>query len=678
MISYDYSIPERGLGTDFSEAERPITYAAEFKNRYVNLTGGAEARQGCTQIGDTIAGLPNLTQIHEYVSKDGVETLMASANGNIYRLSGATWSQVLSGKDSSSRILSVQMQDKLCFFNGVDRNFYTDDGGNSFKELLAKIATGETAGGTNSTTLIDGNISNWINDTNVAVNDIVFNTTVSAYGVVTAVASAALTHSVIGVSGLGSGIAASNPTSGQNYVVIDHVDLNIIPAGSGKDNVATAGTGTTTTVVAVSGVNFANTEIKVGDFIRNTTRNAVGMVTSVSANVNVPSITGQTSGDSLVFLKSGMPIASYGHVHFGRLAMIDARDKNRVVFSAPDDPEDVTTFSKTLDSSSFQFGSQQPRGDTLIALNTFKNFFVAFGKKYIYLFQGNAPIRDTSSSTLSFVAINAYPNGCVSRFSTGSNGDTCFYISPDGLQAFNVGSDNLTTLQNNASLVIRSQFRDLVRTTSEDDVQVSFYPRRFWVICKVGSQVYNLNGTPILNEQGELEAKGSWSLFDGIFAQQNHYFVRRNGDLVGAGNGGKVYLLDADNVYTDAGQTYQRKMTTPWYRLEEPQRSIRVKDGKYIAPIFESTGGIVYTIQAVAGFDAQSSDSIQVTAQGGSLVGSAVIGTALIGAGTGIQRKKYPLRWRGVESQFTITSETSAGPDVVAGYTVYGNIYGRK
>uniref|UniRef100_UPI00190FAF14 hypothetical protein n=1 Tax=Klebsiella pneumoniae TaxID=573 RepID=UPI00190FAF14 len=89
-------------------------------------------------------------------------------------------------------------------------------------------------------------------------------------------------------------------------------------AAGNLDNVATATTGTTTSVVAVSGVNFANTEIRTGDFVYNTTRAAVSIIGSVSANVNITKpISGQVSGDALAFFKSAMPIASWLHVHYG-------------------------------------------------------------------------------------------------------------------------------------------------------------------------------------------------------------------------------------------------------------------------------------------------------------------------------------------------------------------------
>lgn len=680
MISIDYEVPRRGLGTDFSKSERPISYAEAFKNRFINVTGGAERRNGMSQLGSTITGSPNLTRLHEYVDNDGNETLFATSDNAIfkYNASAATWSQVRSGL-SSSRLLSVQFGNKLIFCNGIDRNFYTDDSGATFKELKAIISRGETNSGSNTTTLRDVEVSAWLTQTNIAVNDLVFNVTLSAYGVITAVSGAEVTHTTIGSAATGAGVATNNQGSGQRYEIIDGVDLNIIPQSDGTlDNVAIATSGTSTTVIAVSGVNFANTEIKVGDFVRNTTRNSVAIVQAVSANINVNSTTAQTSGDSLIFIKSGMPIASFIHVNFGRLAFIDARNKKRVVFTAPDDPEDVTTFAKTLDSSSFQFGNLQPLGDSLLAIGSFQNYFVAMGSRYVFVYTGITPIQDTNSTTKAFAPIAYYPNGGVSRFGLSSNGNDLLYVSKDGLQGINVGADSNNTIQNNVSFVIRSQIRDAIKNQNPDDIQITFYPRRSWVLVKVGDTIYNFNNSPILNEQGALEANGSWSVFDGLYSQLNHYFVRRNGDLIACGANGRVYNLDESNQFTDAGQVITTELKTAWLRIEDPERSVRVKDGRYLKPIFESGGGLSYTINAVAGWDSFSADSIQVIASGSSLVGSAIVGDATVGGSVGVQTQKVPLRWRGEEVQLTFTTATSAGPDVITGFSIYGNIFGRR
>lgn len=665
-MSVDYALPANGLGTDFSEFERPITFAATYTNRFRNITGGAERRPGMNRFGVAVSGAPNLTRLHEWVGNTGEEVLLTSSDtGRIWRynVSASAWDDAITGK-SNVRMISGQAEDKLIFVNGVDRNFYTSDGGVTFKELKAYITRGVLAGGSNATTVIDGDISNWIGNTLVANNDIVFNVTVSAYGIISTVASAALTITAIGSAATGAGAASRNQQGGDQYQLIDYVDLNIIPQASGLlDNVATATTGTTTTVIAVSGVNFANTSIRAGDFIYNTTRAAIAIVGSVSANVNInQAIASQTSGDALAFFKSAMPIASWVHVHYGRAYYLDSRDQRTVVISAPDDPEDVTTYQKTLDSTSYSFGTQQPTGDVILSMGTFQGYFVAAGKKNLYIYKGSTPIADASGTDIDFTPTAFYPNGIVSRFGLSTNGSDLLHITAEGLQAINIGNISNTTVQNNASIPIRTDILNAIAAVSADATQITYYPRRAWTVVKVGNAGYILNTNPSYNEAGQLTPIVSWHYFTGTWAQQNHYFVRRNGNLLACGTDGGVFSMDS-SAATDNGAAISTNLTTAWLRLEEPQKTVRVKFGRYIKPIFESNANIGYTINVVAGWDAYSSDSIVVSAGIPSISGSP-------------QADKNPLRWRGEQFRLQFITNSSAQPDVITGFTVYGDISG--
>lgn len=677
MIYVDYKIPANGLGSDFSQFERPLTFAEAYTNRFRNITGGAERRPGMARYSGPITGSPNLTRLHEWVSNVGGESLLASDDfGNIWYYAASAWTAARTG-GSFVRYISGQSQDKLILVNGVDRNLYTNDGGLTFNELKAIITRGKTAGGTNTTTLIDGDISNWIGATLVSNNDIVHNITRGGYGIVSTIASASLTHTAIGVSGNGAGKTASDQASGDAYELIDYVDLNVIPQGTGvNDNVGTAGTGTTTTVIAVSGVDFSTTEIRTGDFIYNTTRSAIAMVGTVSANANLQqTVTGQVTGDALAFFKSAMPIASWVHVHYGRAYYLDSRNQRRVVISAPDDPEDVTTFQETLDTTSFGFGTQQPTGDVILTMTTFQGYFVAGGKKNLFIYKGNTPIKDTSSTTIDFTPTAFYPNGVASRFALGTNGSDLLHITSEGLQAINIGNISNTTIQNNVSLPIRSEMLNFISQANPNDVQLTFYARRAWLIAKVGDRVYILNTNPSYDESGQLVPVASWHLFTGKWAQQNHYFVRRNGDLLACGNNGLVYQMD-NAAATDDGDIIPTSLITAWMRLEEPQKTIRIKQGQYIKPVFESASDITYTVNAVAGWDGFSSDSVSILAGGGGQIGTAIIGTTPIGSGNYAQANKYPLRWRGEEVRLQFTSNSSAMPDIITGFTLYGDISG--
>lgn len=680
MISVNYRLPAQGLGTDFSDYERPLTFAAVYDNRFRNITGGAERRPGMDSSPGIVVGTPNLTRLHEHVDNKGNETLLSSDDfGNIYmqNASAATWSVAVTAK-SHVRQISAQAEDKLIFVNGQDRNFYTDDGGQTFNELKAIITKGVMNSSTSANGFGDSDISNWLTATLAANNDIVFNTTLSAYGMVSTIVTAGLTITPISTSALGAGRASRTQAAGDTYELIDYVDLNIIPQGNNTnfDNIAIAGSGTTITTIAVSGVNFATTAIRSGDFVYNTTRGGIDIVGSVSANININnSIGGQTVGDSVAFFKSAMPIASWIHVHYGRVYYLDSRDQRNIVISAPDDPEDVTTYQKTLQTTSVSFGTQQPTGDIILTMGTFQQYFVAAGLKNIYIYSGNTPIADSSSTTIDFNPIAVYPDGVASRFGITFNGSDLLYISKNGLQAISIGNISNTTIQNNVSTPIRTNLIDAISHTATDDIQTSFYPRRSWIINKVGTENYVLNNSPTYDDSGQLVISPSWHRFIGKWAQMNHYFVRRNGDLYACGPQGLVCKMDS-SASTDTGTVISTNLTTAWMRLEEPKKTKRVKQGQYIAPVFESGPNVDYTINVVAGWDTLSSDTITASAGGSGQIGSAVIGTDAIGAGQTVQAIKYPLRWRGEEFQLEFITETSAGPDVITGFNVMGTIAG--
>lgn len=680
-VMVTYRMPQMGLGTDFSEFDRPINFATTYTNRFRNITGGAERRPGMQFFSSAaVPTLPNLTRLHEFVDQTGNETLLSSDDfGNIYRYNGSAWSIALTGK-SNFRMISAEADNKLIFVNGVDRNFYTANGGQTFIELKSLITEGTLAAGSSATAVIDGNISNWIGATLVSNNDIVFNVNQNAYGVVTAVVSALLSITAIGSAGLGAGNSPNNQQPGDSYQLIDYVNLGVIPDGfGGFTNVGTATAGTNTSVIAVSGVNFSTTEIRADDFIYNTTRGGIAHVGTVSANVNLKeSITGQVAGDALVFFKSAMPITSWIHVHYGRVAYLDARNNQRVVFSAPDDPQDVTTFQKTLDSTSFQFGTQQPEADTLLSMDTFLSYFVASGKRNLFIYQGDTPIQDTSSTTVNFTPIAFYPNGVAGRFGLETNGGDLLHITVDGLQAINIGFNAFSVNQTNASVPILNTLKDAIdAVTNTDNIQLTYYPRRRWLINKIGDQCYILNTQASYDQTGAQQNIASWHLFDSLWAQQNHYFVRRNGDLMACGPNGGIYLMDA-SAATDVGTPISTDLTTSWLRLEEPQITPRIKEYHYIRPVFESSPNVQYTINGVAGLDNLSNDSILVSAGGVGAIGTGIIGITPIGGGSFAQTDKFPLRLRGEQARYQFTTQSSAAEDIITSFTLYGNIAGRR
>lgn len=678
-----YPIAPRGRATAFIEAELPPQFCLKMRNRFINAAGGAEKRQGIAQLGSTVGGTPNLTGVHELVESDGEEVLFVSGGGTIYRYVAGVWNSVHSGLDPVATLRSFQMDDKLIFFNGVDRNFYTEDG-DTFHELLPVIERGSASTGTTTTNLHDADITNWVGTTDVAVNDLIYNQTASAYGIITAITSASIAHTTIGTVGLGIGLAAANQTTNDRYTIMDLVELNIIPTDGEDDNVATIGGDSSAGGVFVSAVeDWTDTEIRVGDYVHNTTRSAITQVTAIStAHLGVVPITGQTANDSVVFFKSAMPIASNGTVHFGRAYYVDARDERKVRISGAENSQDMTTDAATLDSSTFKYGNQQPEGDTVVAITSFQRFLAMAGKRNILLFEGKTPIADTSAATTSFNIVGVFPQGAASPDSVVSIGNDLAFLGVDGVQSVAIVSQGSNLGRANLSEQIKTTLRTAIENTPSTEIIGFHYPRRSWLCYKVGSELHVYNYTTFFGEQkggqGALVAQsGSWSLFDGKFAQQNAYFVRRNGTLVCAGANGKVYEFD-QGTFDDDGTNIDTEYQTGWLTADEPNRSRKTKQGHYIRPILDVGNNVTYTIMAEAGFEVESSDTISIPASAGSHpIGLAIIGSDAIGVGA-IQDVKYPLRWRGRECRLTFSTSDQLGPDVIARFTLEFTVHGKR
>lgn len=683
VIQTMYSPGRLGLATEFSLSQTPIDYSRVFVNRFINIRGDAEKRQGISQLGATITGVPTITGIHEFVDNQGNTVLFASGSGVIYKYNTttSTWSVAISGKDSSSRLLSVQMNDKLIFVNGVDRNFYTDDGTN-FKELKALMEVGVASSTqTSSTSLTDANVTSWLASTFVTNNDIVYNATRGAYGIVTSVGATNLSMSPIGSAASGIGFAAANQQSGDSYEVIDTVALNVIPMSTGNDNFATLSSGSTPTRVSVSGVNFSNTEIKAGDFIYNTTRNTLTNITSVSANLVVASVASQTVNDSITLFKSAMPIAAYPHVHYGSLYLIDARQRGVVRVSGPNDPQDFTTNQNNIEAITSYYNSRQPQAEILLTLKTFQQYLVAGGQRNVYADIGTQTVRTSGAgfnAGLDFAPAGLFPQGCVSRFGLESIGGACLFTANDGVRNFNAAFNANTFQTANISEAIKSELAQAIaaKATDPDEIQIIHYPRRNWALFKVGDVIYNYNYTPSYSA-GEVKqsAYGSFSKFTGKFAQQKVYYIRKNGDLLCAGAGGKVYEFDK-NSYSDDGDAIQSIFETGYLKLSEAQEGTQVKSGVYIKPIFETSAPITYTITATGGYDRQTTDSVNAVTTGAGEIGLARIASSPIG-GNRIYEQKLPLRWRGEQFRIRIETNSTDGPDIITGYMIYGNILGK-
>jgi hypothetical protein len=348
--------------------------------------------------------------------------------------------------------------------------------------------------------------------------------------------------------------------------------------------------------------------------------------------------------------------------------LIDARNRGQVRISGPADPQDFTTNQNTLESTTLYYDSRQPQAEILLSLKTFQQYLVASGQRNVYADIGTQTIRTSGAainSNLDFAPIGLFPQGSVSRFGLESIGGACIFAANDGLRNFNANFNANTFQTTNISEAVKSELADLivdqVEASAQDELQTIHYPRRNWLLFKVGNVIYNYNYTPSY-ENGQITQSpyGSFSTFTGKFAQQKVYYVRRNGDLLCAGADGRVYEFDK-NTYSDDGQSIPTSMETGYLKLNETQEGTQTKSGVYIKPIFETTQIIDYSITATGGYNAQTVDRVTATSAGGD----------------GVFFKKFPLRWKGEQFKIRIDTDNTLGPDVITGYYIYGNVLGK-
>lgn len=674
MQVQDFEIARRGLATSFAESETPTQYALKFRNRLINAAGGAEKRRGMVQSGNAVPGLPNLTNWHQWVNDTDGATRYVSGDGKIFKFDGTNYTQVYAGFTTTGKIRSYQFDKKLVFYNGTDRAVYTEDDGATFKELVALIEEGTVSTSASANALTDADLAGAWDTTSVTENDIVFNLTRNAYAVVTGVTSARVTHTAISAAAVGLGAASSGEqTTGDLYRVLDMIELNVVQTETVPDNVGTLITGSHSARVVLSADRVANwtaTEIRTGDIVYNTTRAALSKVASITASSITlsPGIATQVAGDSVVFLKSAMPVPYFAHVHYGRVYNIDARNRKRILISGPNDPQDYTVDSVTQDTVTLNIGGQQPTAEPAVAIASFQTFLVVGTHKNVIAYRGTDP-ADLAPAGL-------FPQGLVSPDAFVNTGNDLAFVAPDGLLSVSllVNSNNLQ--RSNLSEPIRTTLRELINLTPENQIQCYNYQRRSWLIVKIGSRWFVYNYANFVLEDGRLAAGASWSEFDGLLCQQNAYGVDFDYNLIAVGANGRVYEVDTSAVYTDAGQRYSTEYQTSWMAPFEGRKSARMKSGAYIAPIFEVGAPVNYTVEAVGNYDVESIDTTVVSAESlGGAIGTATIGSGVLGGGRSTGTKA-PLRWRGDNVRITFRTNDPGGPDVISSFTLYGNVHG--
>ena len=680
-----YPIAPAGIASAFEESELPETFCLAMVNRYINAAGGAEKRRGIIRYGGIVGGTSpvNVTGLHEFTSKIGVETLYASGEGKIYRYDNATtWTLVYTFTDLTATITSVQFDNFLIFSNGVDSPIYFD--GERWLDLHSITEEGFTATGSSTEGFCDTEIVDWALETQVAPNDLLHNLTTGTYAFVTDVNTVSVQTTETGPSAKGDiSYSAVSAASGNRYRVIDLVENNVVPTSGGDaDNVIlmTSATATGFAVWSSAGrVNdWSSIGARAGDWIYNTTRGGIGKVTGSSGKwLRHTTIAAQTSNDSATFYKPCIPFSNILHVHYGRLYMVDSRDQSKVRISADANCRDFSTDSGILAASSFSFGAQQPLADVLVAMASYQRFMVFAGKQYTLLFEGTNPIIDTSGAA-DWSIVGMFPQGVLTREGLLTVGNDAVIVTEDGIQSFSLSADSATLTRENLSEAIKTELREKLANTT--NIFAFHYPRRSWICCKIGEEIYVYNYTPYFGrgkaEEGGFAGtnkSGSWCKFDGLFASQNVYFVRRAGDLYCAGTGGKVYKFDTE-VYTDDGQVFGTEYQTGWLDLDGKPTQ---KHLHYVDLTFDGAA-TNYTLSIEGDYGAESNNLVVVdTSTGSGVIGDQVVGRSKIGLSRVVQ-KKIALNLRGQQVRVKFTTGDTKGPDILSRFNLYYTVHGLR
>lgn len=675
-----YGIAPNGFATSFPEQDIPIKFCNKFQNLFTNSLGNAEKRPGLSVFSKNIPSHITVTNIHELVNKQGETLLFASGNGEIWRYDTSNvkeWVKVFTFETKSEKIFSYYMAKKLIFYNGVDRNIFTEDG-SEFNELRSLLEVGIATSGSNENTLVDESVLNWT-VTNVSEKHLVYYPKTSAYGCIKTVTSAALTITPISAAAGGIG-AGTVPVSGDDYVILDTLEVNIIPVsalGYVYDNKGTLDVGSTSSFLKIKKLeNYNQTEIRKGDWVYNESRNEITAITSVgSQHLDVVAYTSAAENDVVYLLKSSMPICKYGTSHYQRAYMIDARDDQKIRISGINNPLDMGS----AQAGTYDISSLQPKSEEFRSVFSFQRFLVVAGSNHIFFFEGTNPIA-YGNLAADWSDLGMVPIGALSRTGVVNAGNEVHWMTVNGIQNSTLSKTTSQIVNTSTSFQIDKTLRDLLKKLPGDEMIAFHYPRRSWICFKAGSELYvynygfsaiqtatDINSLLTANQQVQ---KGTWHLFDGPFAQQKCYFIRQNGDLLTGDVNGQISIYD-QGEFNDLGSPIKTVYETGWLSCEKAQKSVKRKQGKAIKPVFEAARSMSVTIKALAPYNLASSDqSIINSTTDADVIGTAKIGTVVTG-GKHITFDKIPLRWHGENVKLEFITESTTGPFILSGYTLF-------
>ena len=713
MLDYRFiSFSNRGLADERGALLQDEDFSHNLENVIIGAEGQGESRPVINQV--LVSAFPaRATSIHEHINAIGSSTYFAGASGILYTITAASgtisvpvtatsFGSAAAGWDTARRIRSTQMGSRMILYNGTNRAVWTEDG-RVFEQQRALSGFGSATANTSATSLRDSGITNWLVEA-VAVGDIVFNRTESGYGLVTAIVTGRLTHTNISSAATGIGTIVNISSARHAYEIIDTVALNVIPAdGPLNDNVGLAGAATGAGQVTVSGMtNWFSTEIRIGDYISNTTREGITQVTAIaSATLGVNGIAAQVCGDSLVFYKDAFPIPHFAHTYFDRLYTIDRRERSKIRVSTKGDPSDMTVAGGTLDSMSIGIGSFASEPENFEQISSFQDNIVFGGQKNVLMFRGGDPIADVSGALVDFTLKSIIPKGIVSQDSMQPIGNVLLFVSREGVQAVAFGPLDQTDTQNISgplTLTVQAEGEQAL-DVSAGRVRLVNYPKRQLVVLKARTSANMvLNYQPQTQYRGKsseagflLRGRATWTEFTGQFAGTDAEFVDSQGRLMTAfTSGGVNYIGQFDAVRQTTTATPDRALNNMVWSV--PARNLLGKSGRGYRP--ETIHG-KYTqlyCEVVSG----NNPTVGINAITNLASAPATAGSVSITLGpTGTEEnnidtimrvkmvappesgRKHPLRWRGTEVGFDVTVSGLA-PLALKGLGLWFSDKGRK
>ena len=282
---------------------------------------------------------------------------------------------------------------------------------------------------------------------------------------------------------------------------------------------------------------------------------------------------------------------------FGRLWAADS-DKTTIRFSALNNEKlwDTTNGGGTIDLvNNFAFGK-----DEIIALSTFNNQLIVFGKTNITIF--NSPVIPTSLA----LADSVVGMGCVARDTVQTIGSDLLFLSGDGLRSLSRTIELEKMPAQDFSQNIRTDLLSQLSAANKDNIKSCWSEKEGFYLLKIGTFVYNFDFKKLISSVKTLEVPlpkiSRW-----LGMEPDSLFVAKD-ETVYFGKQGFVakYSGYNDSLYSDSSvvsSTYNFKYRSNWqdFGFISPEISSLYKMPKKIKMTVNE--GTDYTINYFWAFD---------------------------------------------------------------------------